>query len=152
MAVTDQRDDGVTDDIWAQLERDKAIADTEEKAYLRVTNDEQQQKQELQRLQDQESRLIREADEAKQREDEEARKRYEQERLRHELERRMKEGLARDLENKRKVLAEARRKEQVNQEKLRQMGVCVMGYRWIKQSGGYRCAGGSHWVSDAQLR
>jgi hypothetical protein len=34
---------------------------------------------------------------------------------------------------------------------LRQMGVCVAGFRWIKQGGGYRCVGGSHWVDDSQL-
>jgi hypothetical protein len=27
-----------------------------------------------------------------------------------------------------------------------------MGYDWIKQVGGYRCAGGSHWVPDAQMK
>ncbi|GAD99219.1 conserved hypothetical protein [Paecilomyces variotii No. 5] len=151
VAGTDQRDDGVADEVWAQLEKDKAMADEEEKEYLRVTHDEQEQKRELQKLQDEENRSAREADEAKRREDEEARNRHEQERLRHELERRKKEEIARDLEKKRKALVEARRKEQANQAKLRQMGVCVMGYRWIKQSGGYRCAGGSHWVSDAQL-
>jgi hypothetical protein len=31
------------------------------------------------------------------------------------------------------------------------MGVCVAGFTWIKQSGGYRCAGGSHWVDYSQL-
>lgn len=30
------------------------------------------------------------------------------------------------------------------QQKLIVMGVCFQGYRWIKQSNGYRCAGGSH--------
>ncbi|EED18786.1 hypothetical protein TSTA_125040 [Talaromyces stipitatus ATCC 10500] len=141
--VADQRDDGVADDVWAQLEKDKAMEDAKEKEYLRVTHDEQEQKRELQKLQDEENTSAREADEA--------RNRYEQERLRHELERRMKEVIARDLVKKRKALVEARRKEQANQAKLRQMEVCIMGYRWIKQSGGYRCAGGSHWVSDAQL-
>jgi hypothetical protein len=34
---------------------------------------------------------------------------------------------------------------------LKDMGVCCMGYRWIKQHGGYRCTGGAHFVSDAQL-
>jgi hypothetical protein len=152
VAVTDRRDDGVTDEVWAQLEKDKAMVDTNEKELVRVTRDEQGQKRELQRLKDEEDRSAREADEAKRREDGEARKRHEQERLRHEMERRMQEAIAKGHEKKRQALVEARRKEQANQEKLRHMGVCVMGYRWIKQSGGYRCAGGSHWVSDAQLR
>jgi hypothetical protein len=151
VAVTDQRDDGITDEVWAQLEKDKAMVDAKEKEYSRVTHDEQEQKRELQRLKDEEDRSAREADEATRREDQEARERHEQERLCHEMERRMQEAIARGLAKKRQELVEARRKEQANQEKLRRMGVCVMGYRWIKQSGGYRCAGGSHWVADTQL-
>jgi hypothetical protein len=34
---------------------------------------------------------------------------------------------------------------------LRQMGVCVAGFRWIKQASGYRCAGGTHYISNSQL-
>ncbi|KAG0703411.1 hypothetical protein DFH29DRAFT_446497 [Suillus ampliporus] len=33
------------------------------------------------------------------------------------------------------------------QQKLRQMGVCVAGFL----SGGYRCAAGGHYISDAEL-
>lgn len=46
----------------------------------------------------------------------------------------------------------ARRKE-VNsvQEKLRRIGNCEMGYPWIKQSGGWRCGGGTHFVSDGEF-
>ena len=43
-----------------------------------------------------------------------------------------------------------KREEQV-QVRLREMGVCCMGYQWIKQCDGYRCAGGSHFVSSGQL-
>ncbi|KAG1804061.1 P-loop containing nucleoside triphosphate hydrolase protein [Suillus subaureus] len=47
---------------------------------------------------------------------------------------------------------ERRRHEEVRvQQKLRQMGVCVAGFNWIKQSQGYRCAGGSHFISNDQL-
>ena len=47
---------------------------------------------------------------------------------------------------------ERRRKEEARvQHKLREMGVCVAGFRWIKQSSGYRCAGGSHFISNAAL-
>ena len=75
----------------------------------------------------------------------------EQARLQHELERRAQEGLLAKLGQQRKAEEEARKKEAQAQQKLRTMGVCVAGYRWIKQQGGYRCAGGSHFVPDAQL-
>lgn len=46
----------------------------------------------------------------------------------------------------------ARRKE-VNkvQVKLRRIGNCEMGYQWIKQLGGWRCSGGTHFVSDGEF-
>lgn len=50
-----------------------------------------------------------------------------------------------------KMGQEARRKDEATQEKIRQMGNCPAGYDWIQQSGGYRCSGGSHFISDAQL-
>ncbi|ROV96595.1 hypothetical protein VPNG_09032 [Cytospora leucostoma] len=46
---------------------------------------------------------------------------------------------------------ERRRKEEEARKKLHTMGVCPVGYSWIKQSGGYRCAGGSHFMSDDAL-
>ncbi|KAF8252466.1 P-loop containing nucleoside triphosphate hydrolase protein [Wilcoxina mikolae CBS 423.85] len=42
-------------------------------------------------------------------------------------------------------------KERRTQEKLRQMDVCPQGFTWNKVTGGYRCGGGTHFVSDAQL-
>lgn len=43
---------------------------------------------------------------------------------------------------------ERRKKEAEARQKLMSMGVCPMGYHWIRQSSGYRCAGGSHYMSD----
>jgi DNA repair exonuclease SbcCD ATPase subunit len=37
-------------------------------------------------------------------------------------------------------------------EKLRRHSRCIQGFEWRKVSGGYRCAGGTHYVSDAELR
>jgi len=62
-----------------------------------------------------------------------------------------RERIERELERRKQEEEERRKKEELAQSRLRQMGVCVAGYRWIKQGGGYRCAGGSHWVSDSQL-
>ena len=44
------------------------------------------------------------------------------------------------------------KKEKAVQEKLRNMGVCVQGYQWVRQAGGYRCAGGSHYIGNDRLR
>lgn len=46
---------------------------------------------------------------------------------------------------------ERRRKEEEARKKLVTMGVCPVGFPWIKQEGGYRCGGGSHYMSDAAV-
>ncbi|KAL1871647.1 hypothetical protein Daus18300_004647 [Diaporthe australafricana] len=46
---------------------------------------------------------------------------------------------------------ERRRKEEEARKKLQAMGACPAGFAWIKQDGGYRCEGGSHFMSDAAV-
>lgn len=46
---------------------------------------------------------------------------------------------------------ERRRKEAEARKKLEACGLCPAGFSWIKQSGGYRCAGGSHFISEGAL-
>ena len=36
-------------------------------------------------------------------------------------------------------------------EKVKRLGLCPMAFEWIKCSGGYRCAGGSHFVSEDKV-
>jgi hypothetical protein len=36
-------------------------------------------------------------------------------------------------------------------QKAKMLGLCLMNYEWIKCSGGYRCAGGSHWVNEQDV-
>lgn len=59
---------------------------------------------------------------------------------------------AREKIVKRLLEEEARRKrEEEMRKKLKEMGRCPMGYEWIKQTNGWRCAGGSHWVGEREL-
>ncbi|TVY80877.1 NFX1-type zinc finger-containing protein [Lachnellula suecica] len=59
----------------------------------------------------------------------------------------------RDRIMKRLLEEEARRKKEAELKlKLATMGKCCAGFEWIKQSSGYRCAGGSHYMSNADLR
>ncbi|CCF44016.1 ATPase [Colletotrichum higginsianum] len=70
------------------------------------------------------------------------------------------------LETKRKAVGAAReailkelieeeerlKKEEEQRKKAAKMGRCPVGYDWIKQAqGGFRCAGGSHYISDEEL-
>ncbi len=63
-----------------------------------------------------------------------------------------------DAEAKRQAEAKAARiraaidAEQRTQQKLRNLGVCENGFRWVKVSGGYKCTGGKHFVADWKLR
>ena len=64
-------------------------------------------------------------------------------------------GLSEDLDEQSLLAIKAALEEaieQANQEKLRQMGRCCMGYKWLREGAGYRCAGGSHYVTDEQLK
>jgi hypothetical protein len=56
------------------------------------------------------------------------------------------EKAALERERKREKELEAAR-----QRTLHKIGNCVMGYRWLRRSGGWQCAGGSHFCSDAEL-
>lgn len=59
---------------------------------------------------------------------------------------------ARDAIVKRLVEEEGRRRKELERKKKLEMaGMCPMGYHWIEQGGGYRCAGGSHFVSKGEL-
>ncbi|KAG6147076.1 hypothetical protein E4U28_007793 [Claviceps purpurea] len=45
---------------------------------------------------------------------------------------------------------ERRKKEAEMKKKLKMQGRCPVGYDWIRQAEGWRCAGGSHFVSDQE--
>ena len=56
-----------------------------------------------------------------------------------------------EIERQKRELEEKLRREALEQAKLARMGLCPVGYCWVRQNGGYRCAGGSHWVSDGDM-
>ncbi|KAM6493099.1 P-loop containing nucleoside triphosphate hydrolase protein [Amanita muscaria] len=64
---------------------------------------------------------------------------------------RERERIEKALREKKRMEEQSRRQEAQIQWHLRLMDVCPIGFQWLPQGGGYRCACGSHWVSNAQL-
>ncbi|KAF3228249.1 hypothetical protein TWF106_007498 [Orbilia oligospora] len=128
------RDAGVSDEVWNQLELDKKAAIAREEEYQRLQKEKVEEEKRIEEMKKAELRALV---------DEERRK-LEQERIQMELARRERERILAALEEK-------RRKEMETQKKLRIMGPCPAGYQWIKQAAGYRCAGGSHFLSDGDV-
>ena len=150
----EDRDVGLSDAVWQQLQRDKKDAELQtqraaqeiqeqEEAHLLAKEAEKEAEKEAAALREIQAKneaealkLLRIREEAQVREME---AKAERERIHREWVR-----IKQEEEQRRKT-------EELVQSRLRQMGVCVAGYKWIKQGGGYRCAGGSHWVDDSQL-
>lgn len=133
------RDPGVSDSVWDELQRSKQAALAAERELERL----KAQEELTQRLEAQAREEIRKAALL----DAQAKQRAEALRLKAEAERAKRAQEA----ARRKKLEEEKQKEMVIQQKIQQMGVCVQGFQWIKIPGGYRCAGGMHYLSDGQL-
>ncbi|KAE9394090.1 P-loop containing nucleoside triphosphate hydrolase protein [Gymnopus androsaceus JB14] len=146
----DGRDPGVPDSVWLQLQLDKTAREKAERENAQRIAELERQVQETKEREAKERALLEEQAKAKVKDEAERlalKRRHEEMRLR-----------ALEAQNERRKLEEAlearreeEKKEARAQTKLRQLGVCPVGYRWIKQAGGYRCSGGSHWVNDAAL-
>jgi hypothetical protein len=128
------RDPGVSDEVWHQLELDKKAAMVREEEFKRLQKEELEEEQRIEEMKKAELQAMVD----------EERRQLEQERIQKELARRHREQILAELE-------EQRRKEREAQRKLRVMGVCPVGYRWIREGSGYRCTGGSHFISHAQV-
>jgi Skp family chaperone for outer membrane proteins len=133
------RDQGVSDRIWQTLLQDKLLQQRLEQERIA---EQKRLEEERRRLEEKERQLRLRLEQG--RLELEERKRIEEE------QRRIAEEKAR-IEAEQRKLAEEREREVRRQQALQRMGVCVAGFQWIKQAGGYRCAGGSHFVSDSQL-
>lgn len=148
----DGRDPGVSDEEWRQLQEAKRAAEEEEKRTIqrmRLLEKERQEAEEREERAKAEAERLKLAA-AKAKDDAER-----AELMRKREQERIKAAKAREEQAKRRAALEEenrKRKEEAQvQTKLRRMGVCPMGYRWIKQAHGYQCGGGSHFVSNAAL-
>ncbi|KAF3484283.1 NFX1-type zinc finger-containing protein 1 [Arthroderma uncinatum] len=154
VAIDDGRDIGVADDIWEQLQTDKKDAEFQaqkSKQDIRELEEAQRAAEEVEKEVEKVAAALREM-KAKNDADILERLRLREEARIREMEAKAEaERIRRELERKRQEGERKRKMEELAQRKLREMGVCIAGFRWIKQSGGYRCTGGTHWVPDSRL-
>ncbi|KAI1750021.1 P-loop containing nucleoside triphosphate hydrolase protein [Xylaria castorea] len=131
---TAYRDIGVSDEVWQQLQHDKDAAEKRQRELAAA----RQKAAELKRqARAQEEELKRQHDAAARREIMRKLELIRIERVRAERER---------LEREKHMMKELEVKA-----KLKRMGRCPVGYEWIPQAGGYRCAGGSHYMTNGDL-
>lgn len=154
---SDLRDPGVSDTIWNQLQADKQAA--EQAARVLEEGVRQAQRVTQRAIQDQERKAaaaraaLRDEAAAK---DAAARQAAQRRRLQleqqQEAARVERQRLTDMLKAKQAENARRKQEEAKVQTTLRNMGVCPQGFQWIEQSdGGYRCRGGSHYVSKSRL-
>lgn len=137
--MEEARDEGVPDNIWAELQ----IAKEEE--YQR----EAARQMELQRLEEERKRI-----EAEHAAEQERLQQIAEEQARQEALRRAREAYEAQLRQQREAEERRRdeeRKKQAIQEALRRISPCPAGFQWYQCGTGWRCGGGSHFVSDAEL-
>ncbi|KAM6493098.1 P-loop containing nucleoside triphosphate hydrolase protein [Amanita muscaria] len=153
------RDPGVPDHVWQSLQEAKRRQEEIERLAREEQAELERQKAEKKREEEEIARRKRELEEqerrAKEARDEAERMRLvqqrEAERLRELAIKRERERIERVLREKKRLEEQRKQQEAQVQRKLRSMGVCPVGYQWLPHGGGYRCAGGSHFVSNAQL-
>jgi hypothetical protein len=154
-AIDPTRDAGVSDDIWAQLQKDQQIAELQAQTWearIRAEEEACRIAEAMEKKLAEEAAALRALQAKTEAEALELLRRREEARIREVEANAEKERKRRALEESRRRELERKRVEEMAQVKLKEMGVCPVGYQWIKQGHGYRCAGGSHFVSDAELR
>ncbi|KAH7309562.1 ATPase protein [Stachybotrys elegans] len=140
------RDAGVSDEIWEQLQRDAEAEEERERAYQAKVKARDEAANEEMRSRILGELIEEEEKEERERAEEEERERAYQAELKarnEEMRRRLLEELAEEEKRREK---EAKLKRQ-----LEMSGRCPAGFSWIRQAGGFRCAGGSHFVTEGEL-
>jgi len=149
------RDPSVTDEVWAQLQVDKAAAIEEQRRREEAIEEARKELREAQEAQEKVQVEIAKALEelrlADKKRRDEIMKKLEEERLREAAARAERDRKAAELKAREEAERLKKEKEAKIQAKLRDIGTCWAGFRWIKQVGGYRCAAGVDWISDAEL-
>jgi len=152
----DKRDPGVSNEIWGQLQVDKKAEADAANAMAEEIRQAQNNMEQAIRAEGRNRAAAQAALQA----EAAAKDAAERQRVKHQREELERKLQAANAERQRLVqeinrkMAEKRRRKEAEakvQTTLRNMGVCVQGYQWIKQPSGYRCRGGAHFIYNSQL-
>ena len=152
-----QRDAGVSDAVWNQLQADIAA---EKEAKRKAVEEERRLEQEVKNAERQKQaararavaleRAMAMAKDNLEKQREIERQLEEARRCEAEV-RAARERAAAALRKKQQEEEAKQRKEQEIQQKLKHIGLCPVGFPWVREANGYRCTGGTHFVSHGQL-
>jgi hypothetical protein len=150
------RDPGVSDGLWKQMEAAKRDAAQIERAATNnirrlgreLAEARKQEATEKKRIQDLQRAEAQARDAAHRAE---LQRQREEARLKEVAARAAREKADAELRARKKAERERKEREARAQQKLRELGVCPVGYQWIKMGPMYRCAGGSHFIAESQL-
>ncbi|KAH0541822.1 hypothetical protein FGG08_003705 [Glutinoglossum americanum] len=144
-----RRDPSVSNEIWSQLQIDLQTQNLAQQASAHELQCNQESAGALATFHaaKAEELACAKAKSDEDRNNEELRRKLEEARIQEQLARRAREAARAKLEREEQM----RREEAKIQAKLRDLGVCPVGFRWVKQGNGYRCTGGAHFVTNAQL-
>ena len=151
-----QRDPNVSDEVWNALQAAIRTKDQEERDAKKAIKALEQsiidhRKNEEARAEELKKSEQKEAEAKNANERAAILREREKARLKEQSARRAREKAAAELQAKKEEERRQREQEAKAQRKLRELGVCSAGFRWIKMDSGYRCAGGFHFVSATQL-
>lgn len=153
---SDPRDPGVPEEVWKQLQADKAAAKRDSMSSNQAIKS-QEQDFNAKCLEDilaaDRSRKAQQLETAGKKQAEMAaiQKERVEARLKEHNVRVAKAKARAELERLRRVEETRQRDEARVQARLQEIGNCVAGFRWIRQSDGYRCSAGAHFVTHAEL-
>jgi len=150
------RDPGVSDGLWRQMEAAKRAAAQIERDARNNIKRLERELAEQRKQEDAEKKRIRDLQKAEAQARDaahraELQRQREEARLKELAARAARERAAAELRAKQEAERQRKEQEARAQQKLRELGICPMGFQWIKMGSMYRCAGGSHQAHVSQL-
>ncbi|RFU29842.1 hypothetical protein B7463_g6507, partial [Scytalidium lignicola] len=150
-----RRGPGVSDNVWQQLQeiiaKDRASSEAEQSFIAAQQRELQAQETARIAILEEMRRLTEEKRIAQEKRRQEIEEELYKEKQRIEAALRAKREAEEKLRKAKKEAEKKKEQERMIQKKIKDMGVCPLGYKWYKVEEGYCCEGGGHFLSNTQL-